>query len=180
MLNNLTNRAFNFAYAHRFLGRETRQLVRFEPWFYPLDRVAGWNSFYGAGGFVEYQCALPLATAAAGGRALLERIVHAGLGSFLSVFKRIGDDAVTLPFAMPGWTLAMDFGVRGPELFPVLDELDKIVLQHGGKIYLSKDARLKPEAFRAMYPELPTWLAVVTKYNPTRRFQSRLSQRLQL
>lgn len=180
VLNNATNRVFNFAYAHRFPGREARQLVRFEPWFFPLDRVAGWNRFYGGRGFVEYQCALPLATAAAGGRELLERIRRAGLGSFLSVFKRIGDDAAMLPFAMPGWTLAMDFGVRGPELFPVLDELDKIVLQHGGKIYLSKDARLKADTFRAMYPELPRWMAVVEKFNPARRFQSRLSQRLQL
>ncbi len=180
ILNNATNRLFNFAYAHRFPGREARQLVRFEPWFFPLDRVAGWNRFYGGRGFVEYQCALPLATAAAGGRELLERIARAGLGSFLSVFKRIGDDAVTLPFAMPGWTLAMDFGIRGPELFPVLDELDKIVLRHGGKIYLSKDARLKADTFRAMYPELPRWRAVVEKFNPARRFQSRLSQRLQL
>ena len=49
----------------------------------------------------------------------------------------IGDDGVTLPFAMPGWTLAMDFGVRGPEFFAVLDELDKIVLEHGGKVYLN-------------------------------------------
>lgn len=180
VLNNGTNRLFNFAYAHHFLGRESETLMRFEPWFYPLDRVADWNRFYGRAGFVEYQCALPMTTAAAGVRDILELVGRKGFGSFLAVCKRIGDDGVTLPFAMPGWTLALDFGNRGMELFGTLDELDNLVIHRGGKVYLSKDARLKPAAYREMYPEHPRWRVVTEHYNPTRRFQSRLSQRLQL
>lgn len=180
LLNNVSNRLFNWAYGNKFLGRETTGLSTFESWFYPLDGIANWNRFYGAGGFVEYQCAIPLESAAAGLRAVLKRVHDRGLGSFLAVYKRIGRDNVTLPFAMPGYTLCLDFAAGRPGLYETLDELDEIVIEHGGRVYLSKDSRLKPAVFRRMYPEYPEWRAVVDRYAPGCRFQSRLSQRLEL
>ncbi len=180
VLNNVTNRCFNFAYAHRFLARESESLSNFEPWFYPLDRVTQWNRCYGRAGFVEYQCALPMANAAAGMKLILEHVHRAGLGSFLAVYKKISGDGVTMPFAMPGYTLALDFGRRQPRLFDILDELDRLVIRHGGKVYLSKDARLQADIFREMYPEYASWREVVARYGPERRFRSRLAERLQL
>lgn len=179
-LNNVTNHVFNFAYSHRFLGRERDGFSRFESWFYPLDRIVGWNRFYGRNGFVEYQCALPASTAATGMREILERIQTARVGSFLAAYKRISDDGVAMPFAMPGYTLALDFGLRHREIFHVLDELDRIVVQHGGRVCLSKDARLSAEMFREMYPEYPRWRETVSAWAPSGRFASRLSQRLRL
>ena len=178
LLNRVANRALNFAYYHKNLGREQQSLVPFEPWFYPLDGIAGWNHFYGKRGFVEYQCAIPKAEGPRAVQRLLERVGEAKYGSFLAVLKQIGDDNVTMPFAMPGYTLAMDFRVALPGLFEVLDELDRIVLEHGGKVYLSKDARLSPATFREMYPEFSTWQVHVAEFAPTGRFRSRLADRL--
>lgn len=179
-LNNVTNHIFNFAYRHRFLGRERNGLLCLESWFYPLDRIVAWNRFYGRAGFVEYQCALPRPTAAAAMRDILERVQAARVGSFLAVYKRISDDGVAMPFAIPGYTLSLDFGLRNPDIFPLLDALDRIVVQYGGRICLSKDARLSAEMFREMYPEYPRWRAIVSKWAPSGRFSSRLSQRLRL
>jgi len=180
VLNTASNKMLNTAYGNRFIGREKKAFVGLESWFYPLDRVLDWNRFYGRHGFVEFQCSLPENSAQAGMRVLLSRIRKAGLGSFLAVYKRIGHDGVTLPFAVPGLTLAMDFGLRRPEVLPLLDELDRVVIDHGGRIYLSKDARMKPATFRQMYPEYETWREVVRKVSPRGIFRSGMSERLGL
>lgn len=178
LLNRGANRLMNFAYYHKNFGREQQTLVPFEPWFYPLDGIAGWNHFYGNRGFVEYQCALPKADGPRAVQRLLEHVGKAKFGSFLAVLKQIGDDNVTMPFAMPGYTLAMDFRAALPGLFDLLDELDRIVLDHGGRIYLSKDARLSASTFREMYPEFPAWQEQVATVAPTGRFRSALAERL--
>lgn len=180
LLNPFTNRIFNTAYGNRFLGREASSLVGLESWFYPLDRVSDWNRFYGKTGFVEFQCSLPTDSAGAGMRALLSRIQVAGTGSFLAVYKRMGHDAVTMPFAIPGFTLAIDFGLQQPRVLTLIAELERIVIEHGGRVYLSKDASMGPETFRRMYPEYAEWSNVVAEWAPGKLFRSRMSDRLAL
>jgi decaprenylphospho-beta-D-ribofuranose 2-oxidase len=65
-------------------------------------------------------------------------------------------------------------------LFSLLDKLDKIVLQHGGRVYLAKDARLSAESFQAMYPRHEEWLRIKTEIDPQHRFSSSLSRRLNI
>ena len=62
----------------------------------------------------------------------------------------------------------------------LLDRLDALVIGFGGRVYLTKDARLKPDAFRAMYPESRAWMETVRRYNPEARSNSRLAERLEL
>jgi hypothetical protein len=38
-------------------------------------------------------------------------------------------------------------------IFPFLNKLDKIVSDHGGKIYIAKDARLSASEFKKQYPQ---------------------------
>jgi hypothetical protein len=80
---------------------------------------------------------------------------------------------------MEGYTLALDIPVR-KGLFETLDELDRIVLQYGGRLYMSKDARMKPEVLRAGYQHLPQFLSIVRKYNPDGKIRSVQSDRLTL
>ena len=63
-------------------------------------------------------------------------------------------------------------------LFEFLDELDKVVLQYGGRLYMSKDARMKPEVLVAGYPELNKFKEIVKKYNPAGKIRSIQSERL--
>jgi decaprenylphospho-beta-D-ribofuranose 2-oxidase len=58
--------------------------------------------------------------------------------------------------------------------------LDAIVLEHGGRVYLAKDATLTPETFRATYPRAAEFEAVKRELDPQNRFQSSLSRRLQI
>jgi FAD/FMN-containing dehydrogenase len=80
---------------------------------------------------------------------------------------------------MEGYTLALDFPIRDG-IFGFLDSLDRIVVDHGGRVYLAKDCRLKPEAFSAMYPQVEKWLNAKDKYDPRQALKSDLSRRLGL
>ena len=133
---------------------------------------------YGKKGFVQYQFVLPLESKD-GLVYIMQRISKKGMGSFLTVLKVFGKQDSLVSFPMEGYTLAMDFPVR-KGLFEFLDELDAIVLQHGGRLYLSKDARMKPEVFESCYPRAEEFKTIVKKYNPRFKFTSVQSDRLQI
>jgi decaprenylphospho-beta-D-ribofuranose 2-oxidase len=182
LLNPVTVRAFNALFHRRFFARSRGVAVHYERYFYPLDRLRQWNRLYGKRGFVQYQCLLPYA----GGRealvGILEAVARNGRASFLSVLKRFGDGepGQLLSFPRPGYTLTLDIPRRSADDFRLLDGLDDLVLRCGGRVYLAKDARLSPQAFRAMYPETAAWLEVKRRIDPENRFQSDLAARLGL
>jgi FAD/FMN-containing dehydrogenase len=178
-LNRLTVKAFNTAYyaVHHTVPRE---LVGFEKFFYPLDAINQWNRMYGKRGFVQYQIALPQASGRAGLRTILDRLARSGRASFLAVLKRFGDaGGGLLSFPMRGYTLALDIpAARG--LVPFLHELDRMTLDHGGRIYLAKDAALQAGDFAAMYPRLESFRAIQRKLDPNRVFSSSMARRLRI
>lgn len=178
VLNTLTVKAFNFLYYGKNFKREINNIVPYEPFFYPLDAILHWNRGYGKKGFVQYQFVLPLSSKQ-GLVEILNRISDEGLGSFLAVLKVFGKQESLISFPEEGYTLALDFPVRDG-LFKFLDELDEIVLQYGGRLYMSKDARMKPEMLVKGYPRLEEFKAVIRKYNPTFKLSSAQSERLLL
>ena len=170
--------AFNAAF-YRF-SASGRSREGFSGFFYPLDRIGDWNLMYGRPGFLQYQCVIPDPRGEDGIAAALGFLSDNGLGAFLSVLKRCGDDTVMLPFCRKGYTLALDIPFRGGSTLRLLDRLDALVMGYGGRVYLTKDARLKPDAFRAMYPESRAWMETVRRYNPEAKSNSRLAERLEL
>ena len=178
ILNMYTVRAFNFLYYHKNIKREINRVVSYEPFFYPLDAILHWNKGYGKNGFVQYQFVIPLESRK-GLIEILTRISDRGMGSFLAVLKVFGKQQSMISFPMEGYTLALDFPVRNG-LFSFLDELDRIVLNYGGRIYLSKDARMNPEIFWNSYGNLDRFMETIRKYNPDYKFRSFLSDRLLL
>jgi len=149
------------------------------PYFYPLDAVLDWNCIYGRRGFVQYQCVLPLDESLAGMRRLLEAISAAGGASFLTVLKRLGRESFGhLSFPMEGYTLAMDFPTT-PKNLALLTRLDGIVEDHGGRIYLTKDARAAPSAMKG-YPRLDAFRDVRRRFGLAGRIESLQSRRLEI
>jgi FAD/FMN-containing dehydrogenase len=146
--------AFNALYRARAPRTPRRRTLSYEPVFYPLDAVAHWNRMYGRPGFHQYQCVIPRAGAADAIPALLRTIADARQGSFLAVLKTFGDRVSPgmLSFPRPGTTLALDFPNQGPATTDLLDRLDAITTDAGGRVYPAKDGRLSPAHFQHAYP----------------------------
>lgn len=176
VLNSFTVKLFNFLYYGKNFKKEINNVVGYEPFFYPLDAILHWNRGYGKKGFVQYQFVLPM-NAKEGLVEILQRISDKGLGSFLAVLKVFGKQESMISFPTEGYTLALDFPVRAG-LFEFLDELDEVVLKHGGRLYMSKDARMKPAILKAGYPRLKEFTDIVKKYNPDSKIRSVQSDRL--
>ena len=179
VLNQYTVKGFNYLYYHKNLKKILNSIVPYDPFFYPLDKILEWNKGYGPNGFLQYQFVLPMEASVQGMTDILHRINKKGMGSFLAVFKVFGKQDSLISFPMEGCTLALDFPVRA-DLFPFLDELDSIVLDYGGRLYLTKDARMKPEVFWKGYPGSRRFYELVKKYNPEYRFRSMQSDRLRI
>lgn len=179
LLNGLTVRAFNEAYFRAGLRKAGEALVDWDGYFYPLDAILGWNRIYGRKGFVQFQCVLPLDQSRDGLEALLRATAAAGQGSFLAVLKRFGDQASRFSFPMAGYTLALDFPVtRRTE--PLMQTLDQITLEHGGRFYLAKDARMSAETLRRSDPRTEEFLEMRRGAGRSFAFRSAQSERLNL
>lgn len=172
---------FNELYYRHSKQYAGTSLVHFDPYFFPLDRVMAWNRLYGRRGFVQYQCVLPKSESPAGIAALLECVRQAGHCSPLAVLKLFGPEGEGLmSFPMEGYTLSLDFPMRRgtPDL---LNALNRITHDHGGRIYLAKDACSTPERVRQGYPDFNAFNAVRAEATGVPdKFASQLSQRLEL
>lgn len=149
-------RCFNTLYYQFHRRRRSASRRHHEAFFYPLDRLVGWNRLYGPRGFYQYQCVVPRHCELEAVRELLRLIAASGEGSFLAVLKTFGErpSPGLLGFAMPGTTLALDFCNRGPATLQLFERLDEVVAAAGGRLYCAKDSRMPRKLFEAGYPRL--------------------------
>ena len=180
LLNRASVQAFNSLYYGHIRQKVSQQRMAFESFFYPLDALGQWNRLYGKPGFVQHQFVLPQATGVVGLREVLKRIAESGRGSFLAVLKLFGPaNANYLSFPQAGYTLALDFKAEAA-VFELQDELDAIVLHHGGRLYLAKDARMSAATFKASYPNWQAFEEVRARWHAHGKFASTQSLRLGL
>ncbi|WP_372847160.1 FAD-binding protein [Pontiella sp.] len=177
-LNPLTMKAFNFAYYNKCRPGTHRHIVDYNSFFYPLDAIDDWNRIYGKRGFTQYQFVIPLEAGREGMRKVLTRITESGLGSFLAVLKLFGEQESFMSFPMAGYTLALDFPIshKAMELFK---ELDAMVADYGGRLYLAKDSRMDAAMFEKTYPNASEFKQIVSMLNEGEtRFASLQSKRI--
>lgn len=179
-MNSLCVQAFNALYYRRVPTAGRQRKVHVRKFLYPLDAIGHWNRMYGRRGFFQFQCVVPDEQAPRALRRLLEA-VSAGRGSsFLAVLKTLGGSGLgMLSFPMRGYTLALDLpnhgAVRG-----LLARLEALTLDHGGRIYLAKDAALSEPGFKRMYPRFDEFRRTLELGDPQARLMSDMARRLRL
>ncbi len=180
MVNRLTSRLFNEMYFDKeAINGNSPKIVSYDSYFYPLDSIRCWNRLYGRRGFVQYQFVIPFEGSEQCLLEILKRCSGNGFRPTLAVLKRLGEESGLLSFPRRGWTLAIDFPYK-PGLLSFLDILDRLILDYSGRIYLAKDARMKADTFKSMYPELKMWQEVKYNLDPRGVFSSDLSRRLSI
>jgi decaprenylphospho-beta-D-ribofuranose 2-oxidase len=180
VLNSASIAAFNAAYYRRVPASGRERTVGFEHFLYPLDAIGDWNRLYGRRGFYQFQCVIPDSEAPRGIARLLEAVAAERAASFLAVLKTLGAEGEgMLSFPLRGYTLALDFPNRHGTA-ALLARLETITLDHGGRIYLAKDATLSPGGFRRMYPRLADFERVLDELDPRRSISSDMARRLKI
>jgi len=179
VLNDATMKLFNFAYYNKQLPTFVEGVVSPDSWFYPLDAVNHWYRAYGARGFTQHQAVIPRAAGRGKVREFCEILARRGGTGFLCVIKDCGPEGKgLLSFPEPGMSVALDLPVR-PGIQDLIDELNRFVLDVGGRIYLTKDAFTRRDHFQAMEAErLPAFREARKKWDPQGLLRSGLSQRL--
>jgi FAD/FMN-containing dehydrogenase len=155
LINRPSLKVFNHLYRWRTLAKPGPARVGWAPFFFPLDAVENWNRLYGPRGLRQHQCVIPLQNAERTIRAMLVAAQAAGQGSFLTVLKLFGEHASPglMSFPRAGATLTLDFPYRGAVTDRLLDVLDTMTLEAGGRVNIYKDARMSEAVFNASYPE---------------------------
>ncbi len=159
-------RAYNEFRFRRTARHERGRIQSIGSHMFPLDGLEAWPRLYGKRGFVQYQLVVPY-SAENVLLAVIERLRRARVPCFLAVLKDFGPvNQAPLSFPIAGWTLALDLPGGADGLYAALEECDQLVAAVGGRVYLTKDARLRPESVHAMYPRLAEWQAVRDRSDP--------------
>jgi decaprenylphospho-beta-D-ribofuranose 2-oxidase len=178
LLNRYSIRLFDELYFRKAPKLREEEIQTIGQFFHPLDAIRNWNRVYGPRGFRQYQYVMPFGAEGAVRRSF-EMVSAAHAPSFVTVLKRFGaSDPGPLSFPAPGWTLALDFPTGTPGLEPLLDALDRLVVDNGGRVYLAKDSRVSARMFGQMYPRLEEFRKLRGELDPSGLFASDLSRRL--
>lgn len=179
LINRHSMKLFNALY-YRLAAHPPHRILHCHRHLFPLDGIRHWNRLYGRNGFLQYQFVVPGTSAEQTIAEVLARIRSAGTDSSLAVLKRTGPaNHNPLSFPLGGFTLALDFKYT-PRLLPLLDTLDTIVADAGGRVYLAKDARLSKANFQRMYPRWEAFMETRCALGAHHHFNSLQSRRLGL
>ena len=172
-----TVRAFNELRFRRAPASERGRVEAIGRHMFPLDRLDAWPRLYGPPGLLQYQLVVPYGSAHVL-EAVISELSRARIPCYLAVLKDFGAaNRAPLSFPLAGWTLALDLPRTASGIAATLDRCDALVAEAGGRVYLTKDARLRPETLAAMYPRLEEWRAVRDGADPGFVWRSDLAVR---
>ena len=177
-LNSFSIRTFNELFYRKQRCRIEHRLLDYDSYFYPLDFIGNWNRMYGKRGFTQYQLVLPRESSEKGLAEVLALVGKYKMGSFLAVLKLFGGASENvISFPMRGYTLTLDLPIT-PDLFQFLNILDGVVLEHGGRLYLTKDVRMGEKMFFGSYQKAREFSDLKHRFDFLNKFQSLQSKRI--
>ncbi|MDO5683502.1 MAG: FAD-binding oxidoreductase [Propionibacteriaceae bacterium] len=164
---------------YRMGGTSRNKIKNLTQFYHMLDLFGEWNRAMGPAGFLQYQTLVPM-DAVEPFKQIIRDIQKSGHYSFLNVFKLFGPgNKAPISFPMAGWNVCVDFPIKRG-LGEFCDELDKRILEFGGRIYTAKDSRVSAENFRMMYPRTDEFIATRRRVDPNSVFVSDMARRLEL
>ncbi len=180
-INNFTCKILNqLTYLHGTTKQKTL-FIDYNSYFYPLDNILNWNNLYGKNGFTQFQCLIPIMYAKEGILKLLKTVAKSQVGCFLSVLKLLSNQDSFFSFPDEGFTITFDLPlVSNNKTADLINNLHAIVLDHGGRFYLAKDAYLDPKKFYSSDKRAEEFYKLRKKHNMDLFFRSEQSDRLSL
>ena len=148
-----------------------------------LDFVPNWGLAYGRGGMIQYQSFIPAERASDVFAEQLERVQAHRLVPLLGVFKRHRRDDFLMTHGVDGFSLALEFKLtrsNRPRLWALARELDRGVIESGGRFYFAKDSTLGPESYARYRAEARTqrFLELKRLLDPEELLQTDLYRRV--
>lgn len=178
IINPLLIKIYNKRYGNK-LRKHSTQTVNFSDYFFPIDNIKNSNNAYGSKGFYQYQFVLPMHREHGINR-ILDKIEASNFTPYLISLKQFGkiQSPGMLSFPLEGFSLAIDFK-NTSGIIDFIKELDKIVIEEKGRVYLAKDALLNESTFIKMYTNTESFKNIISQVNRG-KFTSLLSKRLNL
>lgn len=166
----------------RTIGNRKRYRQSLVAFNFLLDYVPNWERSYGRGGLIQYQSFIPKDIAWEVYLEMLHLCKKRRLPSYLGVLKRHRPDGFLLTHGVDGFSLALDFRVtdrnRG-KLRKLIGDLNRLVLEAGGRFYFAKDSTLTAEDVVEYLGEstVARFRALKVKYDPENLLQTDLYRR---
>jgi hypothetical protein len=179
ILNKYSMAIYNFLRFAKFSFDWKKEIVNFDGFFHPLDRLGNWNRLYGKNGFFQYQFIIPETEKVADNLIdILSFIQKKGLFSFLAVIKYHKNSNGIMSFPIKGYSIALDFP-NNKKTLQLLKDLNIKISDLNGRVYLAKDSTLDKNMFKKMYSNnLKIWQDIIKELDKENRINSSMSERL--
>ena len=152
LVNKVTVSMINYLY--ETFNSKNSDIKYFDDFLFPLDKLDSWNRVFFGKGLLQYQFLIPMEKASIVLNKILEIASLSGSLSFLNVIKTFGDKSSVgiMSFPTKGVTMSLDFFRIDAELLGLLDRMDEIIFNAGGKLYPAKDFRMDSRYFDSNFP----------------------------
>ena len=173
--------AWNMALFNRYYYRTASTQTRVQSlraFNNPLDALSNWTRLYGKQGLLQFQAVFPEASAVEVLQALRGIIRSRRATPSLAVLKYFSQPgAGLLSFVQPGFTIAIDF-IHNEAARQAIQQMNALIGDVKGKIYLAKDRLLTRAQFIEQYPNQDAFQDIIKQYDCG--MQSDLGKRLGL
>jgi decaprenylphospho-beta-D-ribofuranose 2-oxidase len=170
------NRAFTSPILAAYGGLTRRQAVQVLPLetaLFPIHGKEYYFAAFGRRGFREYQLIVPFERWPTFVGSLEKLLAASGVPITLGSLKLFEGEPALLRFQSPGICLALDAPAsRKTDL--LWSRLDELAIASRALVNLSKDSRLSATLLERLFPEYGVLRQRLRRFDPKRRFRSRL------